>query len=266
MIIATLIAFFSLIALLVVHEFGHFILAKTFGARVEEFGVGYPPRILGKKIGETIYSLNLIPFGAFVRIHGEEGGVEDYRSFSDKPLWQRFLIIIGGVVSFWIVAAILLSIVAGVWGLPTSLGTLGPYSWHEAPVQGVVSTAHLTTQIIRGWVLGLKNLLGVATLPQGVKFEMFGPVGILDLLGQYSQMGIKYFLFLFSYISIALALSNLLPIPALDGGKLVFLAIESLRGKAVSAKVEQNITATFFVALIILMIFVTLKFDIPRIF
>ena len=357
MIATILIALFSLIALLVIHEFGHFILAKKFGAKVEEFGVGYPPRIFGKKIGETVYSLNLIPFGAFVKIHGEEGGIEDYRSFTDKPLWQRFLIIIGGVVSFWIVSAVLLGIVSATWGLPQAVtdeanynlkeikiqitqitpdspaeavglkagdilvgfekvgdvqnfvtdnkgkeitlniargqevfekkivprlsfpsdeGPLGlaltrtalrQYSWVSAPWQGVKVSANMTASIVQGWIAAVKNVLGIAKLPSGLKMEMFGPIGILDLLGQYSQMGASYFIFLFSYIAVAMALTNILPIPALDGGKMLFLAIEWLRkGKALNYKIEQNITATFFVLLIIFMIFVTVKFDIPRIF
>ena len=62
---------------MIIHEFGHFIIAKKFGVRVDEFGIGYPPRIFGKKIGETIYSVNWLPLGAFVRIYGEEGGVGD---------------------------------------------------------------------------------------------------------------------------------------------------------------------------------------------
>lgn len=356
MIITILIAFFSLIALLVIHEFGHFILAKKFGTHVEEFGIGYPPRIFGKKFGETVYSLNLVPFGAFVKIHGEEGGVEDYRSFTDKPLWQRFSIIIGGVVSFWIVSAVLLSIVAGVWGLPQSVsdeeslglkdikiqitgilpdspaksadlktgdilvgfnkigdvqnfvahnqgkeinltvkrgqdllekkvtprasfpvneGPIGialsrtalhQYAWYLAPIEGVKVSGGMTANIVKGWAAAIKNVLGIAKLPSGLKMEMFGPVGILNLLGQYSKMGASYFLFLVSFIAVAMALTNILPIPALDGGKLIFLAIEAIRGKAVNYKLEQKITATFFVLLIIFMIFVTVKFDIPRIF
>ena len=356
MILTILIALFSLIALLVIHEFGHFILAKKFGAKVEEFGIGYPPRLFGKKFGETIYSLNLIPFGAFVKIHGEEGGVEDYRSFTGKPLWQRFFIIIGGVVSFWIVSVILLSIVSATWGLPQAVsdeqsynlkeikvqitqvlpdspaeavglragdilvgfekvsdvqnfvadnkgkeinltikrgqdvfekkivprvsypsddGPMGlalartalrHYSWFSAPWQGVTVSFGMTANVVRGWIAGLKSVLGIAQLPSGLKMEMFGPVGILDLLGQYSKMGVSYFFFLVSYISVAMALTTILPIPALDGGKMVFLAIEGLRGKALNCKIEQKVTATFFVLLIIFMIFVTVKFDIPRIF
>ncbi len=90
MLLTLLIAFFSLIALMIIHEFGHFLVAKKFGVKVEEFGIGYPPRIFGKQIGETVYSVNLIPLGAFVRIYGEEGGLDDYRSFSNFKFWKEF--------------------------------------------------------------------------------------------------------------------------------------------------------------------------------
>lgn len=356
MILTILVAFFSLIVLLIIHEFGHFILAKRFGIKVEEFGIGYPPRIFGKKIGETIYSLNLLPFGAFVRIYGETGGVENYRSFMGKPMWQRFSIVLGGVVSFWVVAVLILTVVAGVWGLPTVVsdeenhnlidpkvqivgiapdspasranlmvgdivsgfvkiedlqgfvqenkgqeitliikrrteilekqivprisppenqGSLGvalsrvalrPYSWQQAPIQGVIGTYRLTSGIVEGWVLGLKSVLGIAELPEGMKMEMMGPLGIFDLLREYFQLGINYFLFLVALISVALALANILPIPALDGGKLIFLALEAIRGRPINHKFEDKITSVFFILLIILMIFVTIKFDIPRIF
>ncbi len=356
MIATILIAVFSLIALITIHEFGHFVLAKKFGVKVEEFGIGYPPRLLGKKFGETVYSLNLLPFGAFVKIQGEEGGVENYRSFIGKSMWQRVFIVLGGVVSFWIVAAVLLTIVAGVWGLPTAVqdtdnhnlidpkvqivytipdspaqkaglmagdimvgfekvsevesfvasnqgreitltvkrgqdflekklvprtsypadeGAIGiafirtalkPYSWWQAPIQGVMATGNITTSIVDGWVMGLKSVLGIQKLPKGVEMELRGPLGILDWLRQYSQMGLNYFLFFISIISVGLALANILPIPSLDGGKMVFLIIESIKGRPINYKIEQKITAAFFISLIILMIFVTIKFDIPRAF
>jgi len=108
-----IIAFISLMIVIILHELGHFVLAKKFGVRVDEFGVGFPPRLFGKKFGETLYSVNLLPFGAFVRIFGEEGETGP-GSFSQKPIWQRSLIVLGGVIVFWIVAAILLSIVMGL--------------------------------------------------------------------------------------------------------------------------------------------------------
>src|SRR3989344_1767773 len=97
-----IVAFISLLTIIVLHELGHFVLAKRFGVRVDEFGIGFPPRLLGKKIGETIYSLNLLPFGAFVKIEGEEGETKSERSFGAKPVWQRALIVLAGVVSFWL--------------------------------------------------------------------------------------------------------------------------------------------------------------------
>ena len=248
MLLTIIVAFISLIGLMVAHEFAHFIIAKKCGTKVEEFGVGYPPRLFGKKIGETIYSLNLIPFGAFVKVYGEEGGIEDYHSFSGKPLWQRFCIVLGGVVSFWLVAVIIMSVV------------------EHSPLAGLEAVGKITIGVIKGWVLGIKNILGIAELPPGVKLELMGPLGIFGLLKDYFEMGINYFLFLVSLISVALALANLLPIPALDGGKILFLAIEAFRGKPLNHKLEQKITSGFFALLIILMIFVTVKFDIPRVF
>ena len=365
MLITIIVALAGIISLLIIHEFGHFIIAKKCGVEVEEFGVGYPPRIHGKRFGETIYSLNLIPFGAFVKIKGETGGVEDYRSFAGKPMWQRVSIVLGGVVSFWVISAIILGIVAGVWGLPTAVGdeeradlidpmvyvigaiedspagkaqlkagdvieeikvsdsrfpiskvgevqllteehggkeiilvvkrgeetleltvvprisppegegalgisltrvALKKYPWYKAPLQGVVGSYFLTANVVSGWVLGIKSLLGTAELPPGVNFELMGPLGIFDLLREYFARGINYFLYLISLIAVALALANILPIPALDGGKLVFLGIEAVRRKPISPKLEQNITGTFFVLLIVFMLYITLKFDLPRFF
>ncbi len=361
MFFSIIIAFFSLIGLLVLHEFGHFILAKKFGIKVEEFGIGYPPRLIGKKIGETIYSLNLIPFGAFVRIHGEEGGLEDYQSFVGKPMKQRVLIVLGGVISFWVIAAILLSVVfslgvplpvedtatqiaqpkvqiaqvvkdspAEMAGLqpfdiirelksqdeylksdkvedivnfvnkhqggevtltlqrweeflevtlvprvspPLGEGAMGvalvrtalrSFPWYEAPFRGIAATGELTWATLQGLAGMFGHLVKEKEVPAGV--SLMGPLGIFDFLRHAFQLGVSYFLYFVALISIFLAIFNLFPIPALDGGKLLFLGIEAARKKPVSPKIEQNITAFFFILLIGLMIFVTVKFDIPRVF
>lgn len=361
MILTILVALFALVALMVLHEFGHFILAKKFGADVEEFGVGLPPRLWGKKFGETIYSLNLIPFGAFVKIKGEEGGVEEYGSFSEKTLWQRVLIILGGVLMFWIVAAILLSIVfylgiptvvsdaatdvegvkvqvnqimrespaaeAGLkpldsivqmetngdlvkpdkvkqvqeftdkyrgeeiiltldrWGdkrevkitpradPPENEGAMGislvrtavkSYPVWKAPLLGTEACVMMTVNAVRG----LGGLVGQLVQGEGMPpgSEPMGPVGIFSFLSQTAQAGVANFLRFIALISIFLAIFNILPIPALDGGKLVFLAIEGIRGEPVSPKIEERVTNFFFGLLLLLMLIVTIKFDIPRLF
>ena len=87
----TIISFIIILSLLIfVHEFGHFITAKKSGMKVEEFGFGFPPRLWGIKKGETVYSINWIPLGGFVKIKGEDGGGrEETDSFSHKPLAKR---------------------------------------------------------------------------------------------------------------------------------------------------------------------------------
>lgn len=105
------IAIITLILLIIIHELGHFLAAKKLGVKVEEFGLGYPPRIWGKQVGETLYSINLLPFGGFVKIYGQEQSIKDPESFSEKPFWKKSIIILGGVFSFWIVSVVLISIV-----------------------------------------------------------------------------------------------------------------------------------------------------------
>ncbi|MEK7121574.1 MAG: site-2 protease family protein, partial [Patescibacteria group bacterium] len=108
----TVIIFIIVLGVLVfVHEFGHFIFAKRAGMKVEEFGFGFPPRIWGIKKGETVYSINLIPFGGFVKILGEEGEQRDNpRSFSSKPFGPRLKVIIAGVTMNFFLAVVLLMI------------------------------------------------------------------------------------------------------------------------------------------------------------
>jgi len=361
-ILTLIVAFLCLIALMIIHEFGHFIVAKKFGVRVDEFGVGYPPRIFGKKIGDTIYSINWLPLGAFVRIYGEEGGADDYRSFISLKIWQRVLIVIGGVAAFWIVAIIIFSIVFGmgadlpvgdqdVQGMsnaqvkvvtvspnspaeqaglkikdtieavkvdnfitqinkiadfqkitndnkgkeitmlikrngealnfnlvprvnpPVSEGSVGvglermatlikKYPFYEAPIQGIIFTWKTTVSGVVGLYSVFADFFSGKGVPQGA--ELAGPLGITIFLANAASYGPGFFLYLIGAISVLIAIFNLFPIPALDGGKLIFLAIEKIMKKPVPAKIEQNITVIFFILLISLSIFITIRFDIPR--
>lgn len=361
-ILILVIAFLSLIALMIIHEFGHFIIAKKFGVRVDEFGIGYPPRMFGKKIGETIYSINWIPLGAFVRIHGEEGGVDDYRSFTKLKIWQRVLIVIGGVAAFWMVAIIIFSVVfalgtdlpvgdqdiqgltnsqirvitvaqdspASQAGLktgdillqikfgpkivdlnkvkdfqdftkeyvgeqvglkikrgseilevgltpranpPAGQGAVGvalermatliqKSSWYMAPIQGLTYTWQTTVNALVGLYSVFSNLFAGRGAPQGAEFA--GPLGITVFLANAASYGVGFFLYFIGMISVFIAIFNLFPIPALDGGKLIFLLIEKIKGKPISARVEQGVTMSFFAILIVLSLFITIRFDIPR--
>src|SRR3989338_993107 len=102
-----------LLVLILSHEAGHFFIAKSFGIKVEEFGFGIPPRIAGIKRGETLYSLNLLPFGGFVKIFGEEGQEkEDQRSFGSKNAWQRSAVLLAGVGANVVLAFLIFSAVS----------------------------------------------------------------------------------------------------------------------------------------------------------
>ncbi|PKL37001.1 hypothetical protein CVV38_03900 [Candidatus Peregrinibacteria bacterium HGW-Peregrinibacteria-1] len=112
--LVTGVVFFLVFSVLVlVHEFGHFYAAKKAGIKVEEFGFGLPPRLFGKKKGETIYSVNWIPFGGFVRMLGEDSKdpkmLDHGRSFVSKPAWKRMIVVIAGVVMNFALAWVLLT-------------------------------------------------------------------------------------------------------------------------------------------------------------
>jgi regulator of sigma E protease len=361
LIIGIIIVIFSLLFLVVIHELGHFILARKFGVKVEEFGIGIPPKIVGKKIGETVYSINLLPIGAFVKLYGEEEKIEDSRSFSQKPIWQRVLIVLGGVISFWIISVIIISIIAFVWGIPTQLNDIeslglrdrdprvlilgiandkdspaykaeleigdiirkikgpdseittdktseiidfieknkgkgitltiqrgkifsdvfltprtdppkgeGPigieparfvsrlYPFYQAPIQGFLITKNITILIVSSFSEIIRMLFQKIPIPEGM-VEVKGIFGIGQMGVQILESGVDNFLFFLAKISVFLALFNILPIPALDGGKILFLTIEKVRGKPVSQKTEQNVTMFFFILIIILAILITIK-------
>jgi regulator of sigma E protease len=337
---------------MVLHEFSHFLASKKSGVSVEEFGIGYPPRIFGRKIGGTLYSLNLLPFGAFVKLEGEIGD----KGFSAQPLSKRIIIVLAGVISFWIISCIIF-IFLFKFGMPVAIpdeevsktakvyiiqvaknspaqtaklrpgdvikefktkdstfkiegvkelqeltqkykgekvflaiergkevfeveiiprtnppegeGPMGivltrvdikKYPLFKSIVEGIKITKDLTLAVIEGYYLAIKNVI------QGIspQVELTGPVGILNMMYQTSKAGMVYFFNLLATISIYLAIFNILPIPALDGGKLLFLAIEGIRKRAVSPEIEKKITAFFFGILVILAILVTIK-DISKI-
>lgn len=358
MTILTILVFIITLGVLVFfHELGHFIMAKRAGAKVEEFGFGFPPRIFGIKRGETIYSINWIPVGGFVNIVGENGeGKCDNRSFASKTIWQRFQILAAGVTANVFLAVILFSMVAyigfpylydedtakGVSGLKIAIMEVAPDSPAEAAginpgdvilslrsegsndaadiksigdVKGFVGNnlgKNIIFKIQRGdKILDLKAearlnnpktegatgiSLGAISAPvsfgliesvrQGVvktwdvgSFivitlfsllkELFttgktteplsGPVGIAVMVGQATQLGISYVLQFMGLLSVNLAIVNALPFPALDGGRILFLIIEKIKGKPVSADLEGKFHFAGMMILLLLMVLVTYK-------
>jgi len=135
-------------------------------------------------------------------------------------------------------------------------------SWYMAPIQGATYTWQTTVNSLKGLYVVLANLIGGKGAPQGAAFA--GPIGITVFLANAASYGLGFFLYFVGIICVFLAIFNLFPIPALDGGKLIFLLIEKIKGKPVSVKVEQSITLTCFVILICLSLFITVKFDFSR--
>jgi len=327
--------------LVLVHEFGHFIAAKKQGILVEEFGLGYPPRIFSIKVKDTIYSLNLIPLGGFVKVYGEDYSEKispklKKRSFSGKKPFQKMLVLIGGVLGNFILAWVLISylftqgvpaptnkiivenvnknspaqqkgikpgdvikkliIDKKIYRLrqsndlieitkknaakpitvviernskevfitvvprkkpPAGQGPLGivitsfvekKYPWYQAPFFGLVEAINITKNI----VAELIRILFKVFTGQKVSVEVSGPIGIAYYTGKVIKFGKNALLELISLLSLNLAIINLLPFPALDGGRLVFVFYEAITKKRPNQNFERYLNLIGFIILIAL--------------
>ena len=123
----------TILLLVVIHELGHYFAARWFNIKVLEFGFGIPPRAWGKKIGETIWSLNWLPFGGFVRLLGEDetdkSVLDNKRSFANQAIWKRITVVVAGVVMNLLLAWLLFYIVLGLQGFQTKLPLLSEYKF-----------------------------------------------------------------------------------------------------------------------------------------
>lgn len=373
----TIITFLIVLSVLVfVHELGHFLAARRFGAAADEFGLGFPPRLFGfykstsgkwkwkwgrgevHDAADTVYSLNAIPLGGFVKIRGENGEEKsDPQSFASKPAWQRTIMLSAGVLMNVLLAAVIFSFIfafgavqsidgvdlknaevrdrhimiaavskdspaeqaqlqpgdtiVSINGNPveniewlqsfvagkagetleyrikredteftkevtpvtlkeTNKGGIGivisemafvRYPWYQAVVEGAKNTVFFLGAI----VMGLYELLARLFSGGGVSADVAGPVGIAVLTGQVVELGFMYLLQFTALLSLNLAVINILPFPALDGGRILFLIIEKIKGRPVRQQTEALIHNLGFMLLIILVILVTFK-DIKGLF
>lgn len=241
---------FTLGFLVLIHEGGHFLVARLCKVNVIEFSIGFGPVILKKKTEKTMYSLRLIPLGGYVNLEGEAERVDKEGSFSNASIPKRMAIIVaGGLVNIFfgiITFFILATVVAQTNNLQDSFGS--------NLYLGLTKTKEFVFSIFESLKMLFTGKVGVD--------QFMGPVGISQAITQTTQFA--DYVYMLSLISLSLGVTNLLPIPALDGGKFVLLIIELLRKKKISEKTEINIGLIGFAILLTLSLYVAYN-DILRI-
>ncbi|MBQ9994180.1 MAG: site-2 protease family protein, partial [Clostridia bacterium] len=362
---------------IMIHEFGHFIFAKGFGVRVNEFAIGMGPKLFSKKRGETKYSLRLLPIGGFCAMEGEDEESDDPKAFNRKKVWQRMLIVVAGA-AFNILLGLLFMLIIQVQQpsfesntvnmvmepvstqqfMETSDSDIKYYMRNtaEGETKYYIATDGKEDTLMKGDIIRSVNgyrafcfndayfamtldedgvidfevlrdgekkditmtfekeateyegisstVLTVYVAPKAKTFltvmqetwlqtqyfirsvyvslfrmitgqsgfnEMSGPVGIASMIGEVAEAGfaqsfmdgINNILYIMALITVNLGIVNLLPLPALDGGRFVFLLIEAVRGKPINPKYEGIVHMIGLFLLFALMIAITYQ-DIAR--
>lgn len=227
---------FLLGILVFVHEGGHFLIAKLCKIQVNEFAIGFGKIIWSKKYKSTIYEIRIIPLGGFVRMEGEETPSKVEGSFSEAKTWKKIIIVAaGGIVNiiFAIIIFFFLVIIYYKYPLKEALYVTGNYAF------SVIETIKI---LISGNV--------------GIN-EFVGPVGISNIIVQTTDFA--NYIYLISAVSLSLGITNLLPIPPLDGGKILIYIIEAIRRKPFKEETEVAIQMTGFIFMIAISIFVLLN-------
>lgn len=339
----SIVIFFLVLSILViVHELGHFLVAKRNGILVEEFGFGLPPRLFSQKVGETLWSINFLPFGGFVKLHGElneDGITNKARAFLYKSKKVKIAVIIAGVVMNFLLGIVSFAIVYSFSGIPRETGevkildiSLGSPAQEAKLIVGDIVKKVDKDEVkdVKDFVAKIENKKGkkvilvlqdriVTIIPRvsppegegplgvaitsseiyyppvwqrpfygiyyGFKEAVFwgknvvvgfsnifidlfrgqtpkdisGPVGVFAVTTQAAKLGILSLINLIGIISVNLAILNIIPFPALDGGRLLFIFIEKIIGKKILPKVEAIIHSVGMIILLILILAITVN-------
>ena len=327
-----------------IHECGHFMMAKLFKVRVNEFSLGMGPCLFKKQKGETQYSVRLFPIGGYVAMEGEDGESEDAGAFNKKPVWQKILVVIAGALMNLILGLLLLIIllscctdligtntikefqpnaVSEQYGLQAGdkfVKIDGHRVWSEQDLTFLLSRStdgvfdfvverdgqkvkldnvKFDTEVMEGITLIRYDFVIIGEPPRFLNVlknsftqsasivrmvwmslgdlitgrfgmsQLAGPVGTVNIVADIANdaantKNLETLLTIMAFITINVGVANLLPLPALDGGRLLFLIIEGIRRKPVNPKYEGYVHTTGLVLLMILMLVVTIN-DIIRI-
>jgi len=347
--ILTLILLILILGIIIlVHEFGHFITAKKSGVYIYEFSIGMGPIIKTHKGKDGInYNIRAFPIGGFVSMAGEvyeddeTNKIPKDKFMCNKKWWQRIIILAAGVFNNFVLAIVILFVMALIWGasslepkisealdgypastaglksgdIITSINGHKVSTWDQAQIYLVMEDKDNTYEIevkhpngkaekfnvtpkkekgedgTEAKVFGFKieqtiekglwpsikyafgkfnSLISTMAITVGNLFtgkislsSLSGPVGIYHVVGESMKVGIEQIIYLIAFLSINVGLINILPIPAFDGGRILFLIIEKIKGSPINSKFENMCHTIFFFLLILLMIYITV-FDIIR--
>lgn len=226
--------------LIFIHESGHFLTAKICKVKVNEFSIGFGPKILKWQRKETQYAIRLIPLGGFVSMEGENEKSQDERSFSNASIPKRIVIVAAGAI---------INILFGIFIFFLLFAIL----YQDIGV-GISATGSFCGSLFESIKMLFTGQVGVN--------DFTGPVGISQMITQTADFA--NYIYLMSVVSVSLGITNLLPFPALDGGKIVLLIIETIRKKALSQETEIKINLIGLSILITLSLIVTFN-DVARI-
>lgn len=246
--------------ILIIHELGHFLTSLLFKVKVEEFGLGYPPRVLGINKKGIIYSLNLIPFGAITKIKEGEKENPESDSFWGKNFKEKIIILLSGSL-FNILFAFLVFLLLFNLGFPKEVL---PFSIFKEEVlkypflTAIFKTLDFMSLILKESIKGIYYSFLSLFLRGDIK-NFVGPIGLVAVTNQAFHLGIKEGLYLVGLISYVLGIFNLLPIPVLDGGRIFMIFLERITKKTINQKTENLITNITFALLMVLLIIVSFK-------
>jgi regulator of sigma E protease len=334
--LSILVAILGLALLIVIHEGGHFLVARLCGMRVERFSIGFGKPLFQVKRGETIYQVAPIPLGGFVQITGlnphEEFDHTDPYVYPNRPRWMRFAVLVAGPGANYLTAVLLAAVIGIAYGKPTStlrVDSVFPNSAAEtaglkagdllveangkavsatAPINTIVRASQgrpVAIKLVRDgqmqtlmvtprkdaasgdFMIGIRigqarqavpltQAMGEAVVLPAVtsvhmlrsiwqmivgkeERNLMGPVGIARQMADAARQGLLDFMWLMTMLSIYLGLFNLLPLPALDGGRVLFLGLSALPIKTINAKTEAAVHMVGLLLLLGVFVLVTFK-------
>ena len=347
-IISLIVFIFILGIIILIHEFGHFICAKKSGVYIYEFSIGMGPVIFTHKGKDGInYNIRALPIGGFVQMAGEvyedDTKIKKEQFMCNRPWYQRLCILVAGVFNNFLLALILLFVMAMIWGPTSSTPKILMVQEGSAAEKAGIRTGDFITSIngheFSSWDVGqiylyykdsdgiydfgvthsdgTKEVISVTPtivkdeegnearvfgiqidnrrekgIWESIKFtfqkfvdiihsmaitvwglitgqvsisNLSGPVGIYQVIDQSVQYGIQQLIYITAFLSINVGFINILPFPAFDGGHVLFMIIEKIKGSPVNSKVETICNVIGFALLMLLMVVITIQ-DIIRLF